>query len=100
MTAMSSPEPAPPGEHPEVVPALPDAPGHDGHQEAVEQPAKVMRIGSMIKQLLEEVRTTQLDEPSRDRLRDIYETSVRELSEALSPDLQEELTRLAPPFED
>jgi Protein of unknown function (DUF2587) len=67
--------------------------------EAVEQPAKVMRIGSMIKLLLEEVRQAELDEPSRDRLREIYETSVAELSSALSPDLREELGRLALPFE-
>jgi hypothetical protein len=68
--------------------------------EAVEQPAKVMRIGSMIKQLLEEVRGADLDEQSRDRLRDIYETSVHELSSALSPDLQAELGRLTHPFSD
>jgi hypothetical protein len=68
--------------------------------ETIEQPAKVMRIGSMIKQLLDEVRAAPLDERSRDRLRDIYETSVRELGEALSPDLRDELTRLAPPFAD
>jgi hypothetical protein len=67
-------------------------------REAVEQPAKVMRIGSMIKQLLDEVRAAPLDEASRDRLRKIFETSVHELSSSLSPDLQEELTRLAPPF--
>jgi hypothetical protein len=66
--------------------------------EAVEHPAKVMRIGSMIKLLLEEVRQSDLDEASRDRLRDIYETSVKELSEALSPDLRDELGRLAHPF--
>jgi hypothetical protein len=66
--------------------------------ETIEQPAKVMRIGSMIKQLLDEVRAAPLDERSRDRLRDIYETSVRELGEALSPDLRDELHRLAPPF--
>jgi hypothetical protein len=58
-----------------------------------------MRIGSMIKQLLEEVRQTELDEPSRERLREIYETSISELSESLSPDLQEELARLALPFD-
>jgi hypothetical protein len=69
------------------------------HHEAVESPGKVMRIGSMIKQLLEEVRQTELDEPSRERLREIYDTSIRELSESLSPDLQEELARLALPFE-
>jgi hypothetical protein len=67
--------------------------------EAVEQPAKVMRIGSMIRQLLEEVRQAPLDEASRVRLREIYETSVRELAEGLSPDLREELNRLALPFD-
>ena len=66
--------------------------------EEVERPAKVMRIGSMIKVLLEEVRQVDLDEASRDRLREIYETSVRELAEALSPDLRDELGRLAGPF--
>ncbi|HVF73692.1 MAG TPA: bacterial proteasome activator family protein [Acidimicrobiales bacterium] len=68
-------------------------------KETVEQPAKVMRIGSMIKQLLEEVRQAPLDEASRARLREIYETSVRELAEGLSPDLQQELDRLAMPFD-
>ena len=86
-------------EHAEVVTAGQQAAG-DQQTEAVEQPAKVMRIGSMIKLLLEEVRQTdtELDEASRDRLREIYETSVSELSSALSPDLREELGRLAHPF--
>ena len=66
--------------------------------ELVEQPAKVMRIGSMIRQLLEEVKAAPLDEASRTRLREIYETSVRELAEGLSPDLQVELGKLALPF--
>jgi hypothetical protein len=66
--------------------------------EAVEQPAKVMRIGSMIKGLLEEVRQATLDDPSRSRLREIYETSVNELGEALSDDLRDELSRLVLPF--
>src|SRR3954463_14247909 len=75
-------------------------PGAEEDQtEAVEQPAKVMRIGSMIKQLLDEVRRAPLDEPSRSRLREIYETSVRELAEGLSPDLRDELSKLALPFE-
>ena len=67
--------------------------------ETVEQPAKVMRIGSMIKQLLDEVRQAPLDEASRARLKEIYETSVRELANVLSPDLRDELDRLALPFE-
>src|SRR5438034_11742451 len=85
-------------EHPEIVTAPQREEGD--LREAVEQPAKVMRIGSMIKQLLDEVRAAPLDEASRDRLAAIYETSVKELSEALSPDLQDELHRLAPPFVD
>jgi hypothetical protein len=68
--------------------------------ESVEEPAKVMRVGSMIKQLLDEVRTTQLDEASRGRLRDIYRTSVAELGSAVSDDLRDELDRLAPLFTD
>jgi hypothetical protein len=69
-----------------------------GSGESVEQPAKVMRIGSMIKQLLEEVRQAPLDDASRRRLREIYETSVAELSDGLSPDLRDELHRMVSPF--
>jgi len=69
-------------------------------EESVTSPAKVMRIGSMVKQLLEEVRSASLDEASRERLAEIYERSVTELSEALSPDLREELRSLALPFEE
>ncbi len=75
-----------------------DTASSDGDLETIEQPAKVMRIGSMIKQLLDEVKAAPLDEASRERLRDIYETSVHELAAALSPDLRDELARLAPPF--
>ncbi len=64
----------------------------------VEQPAKVMRIGTMIKQLLEEVRAAPLDDASRSRLREIHATSIRELEEGLAPELREELERLALPF--
>ena len=68
--------------------------------ETVEQPAKVMRIGSMIKQLLDEVRQSPLDEKARTRLAEIYETSVRELAEGLSPDLRDELGRMSMPLGD
>jgi hypothetical protein len=91
--------PAPSVERPEVVPAgEPPEDGGGALREAVEHPAKVMRIGSMIKQLLDEVRAASLDEAGRDRLREIFNTSVEELGEALSPDLQEELRMFAPPF--
>jgi hypothetical protein len=66
--------------------------------ESVPSPAKVMRIGSMVRQLLEEVRHAPLDEAGRARMREIYDISVRELGEALSPDLNDELSRVAQPF--
>ena len=65
----------------------------------VEQPQKVMRVGSMVKQLLQEVRDAPLDEPSRQRLREVHRTSVQELQQGLAPQLVEELDRLALPFE-
>ncbi|MEI5673267.1 MULTISPECIES: bacterial proteasome activator family protein [unclassified Nocardioides] len=64
----------------------------------VEQPAKVMRIGSMIRQLLEEVKAAPLDEASRNRLKEIHQASIHELEEGLAPELVEELNRLALPF--
>jgi hypothetical protein len=72
--------------------------GQETMVETVSEPAKVMRIGSMVKQLLEEVRQAPLDEASRERLAEIYDRSIIELSEALSPDLQHELHHLALPF--
>ncbi|WNV75954.1 bacterial proteasome activator family protein [Geodermatophilus sp. DSM 44513] len=66
--------------------------------EMVEQPAKVMRIGTMIKQLLEEVRAAPLDDASRNRLRDIHASSIRELEQGLAPELREELERITLPF--
>jgi hypothetical protein len=85
-----------------LVPDEVERAGDESEQrgESVESPAKVMRIGSMIKQLLDEVRQAELDQPSRERLREIYETSVAELASALSPDLSEELARLALPFDE
>ncbi len=66
--------------------------------ESVASPAKVLRIGSMTKELLEEVRRAPLDDAGRARLREIYETSVRELADGLSGDLRDELARLSSPF--
>lgn len=88
--------------HGELIVTAADAPEAgappEEPREAVEEPAKVMRIGSMVKQLLEEVRGADLDEPARTRLKEIYETSVKELGTALSPDLRDELGRVAIPF--
>lgn len=66
----------------------------------VEQPAKVMRIGSMIRQLLEEVKAAPLDEASRSRLKEIHTSSIKELEDGLAPELIEELERLTLPFAD
>jgi hypothetical protein len=64
----------------------------------VEQPAKVMRIGTMVKQLLDEVKAAPLDDASRVRLRDIHQRSIAELEEGLAPELRDELERLSLPF--
>ena len=87
---------------PEILSAIDDTEGDSAERvdESIEQPAKVMRVGTMMKQLLDEVRAATLDEASRDRLKEIYETSVTELGSALSADLGEELGRLALPFDD
>ena len=66
----------------------------------VEQPAKVMRIGGMIRQLLDEVKAAPLDEASRARLRDIHLQSIKELEDGLAPELVDELERLSLPFND
>jgi hypothetical protein len=80
-----------------------DSDGTEGERpvtEMVEQPAKVMRIGSMIRQLLEEVRAAPLDEKSRARLKEIHQSSIKELEDGLAPELVEELDRLSLPFAD
>ncbi len=66
--------------------------------EMVEQPAKVMRIGSMIRQLLDEVKAAPLDEKSRARLKEIHTSSIKELEDGLAPELVDELERLSLPF--
>jgi len=77
--------------------------GDDGGEsvaDMVAQPAKVMRIGTMIKQLLDEVKAAPLDEASRARLTEIYRASIKELEEGLAPDLVDELERLSLPFDE
>jgi len=88
-----------PGGRPSEAGAPAEEEAEEALDESVEQPAKVMRIGSMVKQLLDEVRSAPLDEASRARMREIYEQSVRELAGALSPDLAAELDRMAIPFD-
>ena len=99
-------------EHPQVLVVGPDGiamPGREQDQdenasrerpvtEMVEQPAKVMRIGNMVRQLLEEVRAAPLDEKSRARLKEIHQNSIKELEDGLAPELVDELERLSLPF--
>jgi hypothetical protein len=77
-----------------------EAEGGQSITDLVEQPAKVMRIGSMIRQLLEEVKAAPLDEASRQRLADIHAASIKELEQGLAPELVDELERLSLPFSD
>ena len=111
-----NPEPTGNAEDPRVVVIGPDGMATSGPQrgpseedeegedverhitDLVEQPAKVMRIGSMIRQLLEEVKAAPLDEASRQRLADIHRSSIKELEAGLAPELVEELERLSLPF--
>jgi Protein of unknown function (DUF2587) len=92
------------GQDPQVVVVGPHGMAVEGNEEErqltdlVEQPAKVMRIGSMIRQLLEEVRAAPLDEASRARLKDIHASSIKELEDGLAPELIGELERLSLPF--
>ncbi|WP_017606566.1 bacterial proteasome activator family protein [Nocardiopsis alkaliphila] len=76
------------------------AEGQRSLTDMVEQPAKVMRIGSMIRQLLDEVKAAPLDDASRTRLKEIHTSSIKELEDGLAPELIEELERLTLPFAD
>lgn len=108
MTEASQRQGQQPEEHPHTVVVVgPQGMGIGGGPDAqrnpadiVEQPAKVMRIGSMVKQLLEEVRSSPLDEAGRARLAEVHERSLTELEQGLSPELVEELRRVSLPFAD
>jgi Bacterial proteasome activator len=103
MDSVPAPDNDPPhsGETGVVVPeeiarsTSPDAGGH----ETITEPAKLLRIASMVRELLEETRQASLDQRGRERLADVYDRAVAELREVLSPDLQEELSTLAPAME-
>ncbi|MCF3139657.1 bacterial proteasome activator family protein [Paenarthrobacter sp. AR 02] len=73
-------------------------PRSGGLHELVDEPAKVMRIGTMIRQLLEEVKAAPLDDAARGRLAEIHERSIKELEDGLAPELIEELERISLPF--
>ncbi|WP_458779529.1 bacterial proteasome activator family protein [Arthrobacter sp. D3-16] len=87
---------------PAPAPAVSDNGGKRGSnlQDLVDEPAKVMRIGTMIRQLLEEVKSAPLDDAARGRLAEIHERSIKELEDGLAPELVEELDRISLPFSD
>ena len=97
----------PAGEVVQAVPVEPQPPGAEAAPQTTEgppaetitEPAKLLRIASMVRELLDETRQASLDEAGRKRLAQIYHRAVGELSEVLSPDLKEELEELAPPLE-
>ncbi|WP_427004753.1 bacterial proteasome activator family protein [Pseudarthrobacter sp. H2] len=90
--------PTPPGSAQAVAAGLAAVPKGSQLQDLVDQPAKVMRIGTMIKQLLDEVKSAPLDDAARVRLAEIHERSIRELEDGLAPELVEELERIHLPF--
>ncbi|MET4618635.1 hypothetical protein ABIE18_000058 [Arthrobacter sp. 2762] len=83
-----------------AVPVKDSKPRGANLQELVDEPAKVMRIGTMIRQLLEEVKSAPLDDAARGRLAEIHERSIKELEDGLAPELIEELERISLPFPD
>jgi hypothetical protein len=83
----------------EIVEAGPGPGAQPVSSETITEPAKLLRIASMVRELLDETRQTSIDEPGRKRLREIYERSFSELRDVLSEDLQQELAELAPPLE-
>jgi hypothetical protein len=87
---------------PEVVQTPPPAPAPQGDggppQEQVTRPTKLIRIASMVRNMLEEVRRAPIDDAGRKALREIHEKSIHELEEVLSPDLKEELCEVVLPF--
>jgi proteasome activator-like protein len=84
-------------QQPQVI--VPGQPPEPEDEPSVSQPAKLIRIASMIRELVEEVRQTSLDEKGRARLADIYKNSIEELKQSLSEDLKRELGTLAIPLE-
>ena len=99
---MSDPQDPPAAPPLQAVPVEPPPePGGDGPSpETITEPAKLLRIASMVRELLEETRHASMDEPGRKRLVDIYHRSIEELGGSVSPDLQAELQELVPPLDD
>jgi hypothetical protein len=94
-TTIDDSQPAPPHRLPRATNGKPKG---SKLQDLVDEPAKVMRIGTMIRQLLAEVKSAPLDDAARGRLAEIHERSIKELEDGLAPELVEELDRISLPF--
>jgi hypothetical protein len=104
----NAPDPSPERErvHPELVDGratteVAEAAGEEAEEASGEQissPTKLIRIASMVRNMLDEVRRAPLDDAGRRRLREIHEKSLEELEGVLSPDLRRELTEVVLPF--
>jgi hypothetical protein len=79
---------------PEVVAEAPNEP-----DQPITEPTKLIRIASMTRAMLEEVRQAPLDEEGRKRLSEIHQQSLAELREVLSPELAQEFDEVFPPFD-
>ena len=76
----------------------PDAAGNDDEGEHISSPTKLIRIATMIRTMLDEVRRAPLDDAGRRMLKEIHEKSLHELEGVLSPDLRQELSEVVFPF--
>lgn len=92
-------DPSPEAVVPEIIDAAAEEQAQAGGLETITEPAKLLRIASMVRELLQETRQATLDEAGRKRLAEVYQRSVNELGESISGDLKEELSELAPPLE-
>lgn len=70
----------------------------DEASEQISSPTKLIRIASMVRTMLDEVRRAPLDDAGRKRLKEIHERSLEELESVLSPDLQQELSEVVLPL--
>ena len=84
-------------QEPEIITGRPEELAEQRNQ-AVSQPAQLLRIGAMLRELLEEVRRASPDDAGRKRLREIYDRALSVLKAGLSEDLQQELEAFAAPL--
>ncbi len=83
-----------------LQPQVVDETAEDDEGTYVTEPSKLIRIASMTRAMLDEVRQAPLDDQGRVRLLGIYRASLDQLRDALSEDLREELATIFQPLEE